>query len=62
MFVLVMSPEKNEEFLVKVMENDIGELNIITTYFIEEATVFETEKDALEFKHDYSLRAWTKEL
>lgn len=62
MFVLVMSPEKNEEFLVKVTENDIGELNIITTYFIEEATVFETEEDALEFKHDYGLRVWTKEL
>lgn len=62
MFVLVMSPEKNEEFLVKVTENDIGELNIITTYFVEEAAVFETEEDALEFKHDYSLRAWTKEL
>lgn len=62
MFVLVMSPEKNEEFLVKVTENDVGELNIITTYFIEEATVFETEKDALEFKHDYGLRVWVKEL
>ena len=47
---------------MRVTENDIGELNIITTYFVEEATVFETEEDALEFKHDYGLRVWTKEL
>ena len=62
MFVLITSYEGEREFIVKVTENDIGELNVITTYFVEEAISFETEQEAREFKRDYSLRAWIQEV
>ena len=63
MFVLVMSlDEDNQEFLVEVSENEIGEIAICTTYAVEDAMTFETEEDAREFKRDYRLRVWIHEL
>ena len=62
MWVLVDSPNDDFEYICFVNENELGEITVGTTHELEYAFKFETQEDALDFKHDCGLRAWVQQI
>lgn len=61
MWVLVDSPEDDGQYIAHVYEMD-DEIFVDTCFNIEDAKKFETQEDALDFKHNWGLRAWVEKV
>lgn len=62
MWVLVDSPNDDAGYICYISENELGEIIVGTTKEPYFAFKFEMEEDALCFKHNWGLRAWTKQI
>ena len=62
MFVLVDNPDGDFGYISFVEENKFGEIYVCTDDNLESAIEFETEKDALDFKREWRLKAWVEEI
>lgn len=62
MWVLIEDINDENKYLSYVTENSFGEIYTESTSDPMYAIPFETEKDALDFRYAWGLRAWTKQI